>query len=510
MTHSSAEVPSGPPGEPPGGRPAGPHTLARATTLTQPSAVEPTGLGQRAWSATRRLLVGQTDGKFSETLSANRRETVLSRTLVLIWISVFMMPFAIWTYVALVAPARLPEAITIVLVAIAAVMLLRGLVRLGLFNKHYHLSMVLLVGGVFGPVASMIVGLTREHGAGGFFFSYFLIYMAFSVLYPAQLKWVLVTCAALVASYLVGLGVREGELVFDSQTRTDLAYFFDVTVLAMLLNRVVCGLFFDERRARIELGQARDSLFSEMEVAQKIQTLLVPDAPILPGLTISGVMVPASEVGGDYYDVIVTANRRRFIAIGDVSGHGVTSGLTMMMARASLVGALESYPSASLPELYSALNRALRHNLERMKLSHFMTMALIEDLGNGRFRVVGGHLPAIIYRHAGGTIEQVELAGVWLGVLEDLPPALVPETDVVLSEGDHMLLYTDGVTERMVGDQMFGTDRLCATFAAAAPLGPTRVIEAVLVALQRFGPDQEDDVTLLAVQRGERTTEQVS
>jgi len=482
-----------------------------APELTRAFADEPPGLGRRAWSATRRLLVGATEGEYAEQLRLQRREVVLERTVVLVWISVFMMPFAIWTYVALVAPTRLPLAISVVVVAIGAVMIVRGLVRAGVFDRHYHLSMVVLVGGVFGPVASMITGLTREHGAGGFFFSYFLIYMAFATLYPAQLKWVLVTSATLTASYVVGLIIQDGGIVFDSRTRTDLAYFVDVTVLAVLLNRVICGLFFEERRGRIELRRARDALFSEMEVAQKIQMSLVPEDPTLPGLAVCGVMMPASEVGGDYYDVITTAAGRRFLAIGDVSGHGVTSGLTMMMARASLVGALEAQPTATLPELYAALNRGLRHNLIRMGLKHFMTCALVEHVGEGRFRAVGGHLPALVYRFASGNVEQVELAGVWLGVLEDLPAALVPVTDIELDEGDHMLLYTDGVTELMIGKDMFGLDRLRVLFASVAAGGPQRVLEAVLVELQRFSREQDDDVTLLAVQRGrERQAEQVS
>jgi hypothetical protein len=471
----------------------------------------PGGLGKRAWTATRRLLVGPSEGEYAEALRTQRRDTVLQRTVVLVWISVFIMPFAIWGYVALVAPQKLPVAIGVVLAAIGAVLIVRGLVRAGLFDRHYHLSMVVLVAGVFGPVASMIVGLTREYGAGGFFFSYFLIYVAFIILYPAELKWVLITCALLAASYLVGLALQPGGLTWDARTRTDVAYFLDVTVLGILLNRVICGLFFDERRGRIELRRARDALFSEMEVAQKIQMSLVPESPTLPGMQVAGLMLPASEVGGDYYDVITTAAGRRFLAIGDVSGHGVTSGLTMMMARASLVGALEAQPTASLPELYAALNRGLRHNLARMGLKHFMTCALVEHLGDGRFRAVGGHLPAMIYRFGSGAVEQIELAGVWLGVLDDLPPGLLPETDIDLGEGDHMLLYTDGVTELMIGREMFGLDRLRVIFAGVAAGGPQRAVEAVVDALQRFSGQQDDDVTLLCVQRQrERPPEQVS
>src|SRR6185369_16982969 len=166
----------------------------------------------------------------------------------------------------------------------------------------------------------------------------------------------------------------------------------------VVLNRVLCKLFFDERRARIDLRGARDALFAEMEVAQDIQTLLLPNEPTLPGFVLHGLMTPAAEVGGDYYDVIETAGGRRLVAVGDVSGHGVTTGLTMMMVRASLVGTLEAKPDAPLPEIYAAMNRSLRRNLERMNLRLYMTFALLEHLGGGRFRAVGGHLPGLVYR----------------------------------------------------------------------------------------------------------------
>jgi serine phosphatase RsbU (regulator of sigma subunit) len=267
----------------------------------------------------------------------------------------------------------------------------------------------------------------------------------------------------------------------------------------VVLNRVLCKLFFDERRARIELRGARDALFAEMEVAQKIQTLLLPREPTLPGFVLAGMMTPASEVGGDYYDVLETEGGRRLIAIGDVSGHGVTTGLTMMMVRASLVSTLESRRNATLAELYMAMNRCLCRNLERMNLRLYMTFALIEHDGGGRFRAVGAHLPALIHRAAKQTVEEIEIAGVWLGVIDEVTPDLVPETDFELAKGDTMLLLTDGVVEHAGSGGMFGFDRVHAELAANAELGPIQVIEAITAKLAAHGSRQDDDVTLLAL-----------
>jgi serine phosphatase RsbU (regulator of sigma subunit) len=275
----------------------------------------------------------------------------------------------------------------------------------------------------------------------------------------------------------------------------------------------LCRLFFDERRAQLELRSARDALFAEMEVAQEIQTLLLPKEHELDGNSVSGLMVPASEVGGDYYDVIVSDSGRTFVAIGDVSGHGVTSGLTMMMARASLLGALAADPNASLEALYRILNRCLRQNLERMELNLYMTFALFEYVGQGRFEGVGRHLPVLVYRQASAQVEEIDLEGMWLGVLPDLPAKLLPRVRIELGAGDVLFLYTDGIIEHpcdrperadrtsdRAGDRgMFGFDRLKDALRRSAPNDTRSVISTVMKELTSYGKTQDDDVTMLVV-----------
>jgi serine phosphatase RsbU (regulator of sigma subunit) len=305
-----------------------------------------------------------------------------------------------------------------------------------------------------------------------------------------------------IASFTISRAFRPEGLVFDQALINSLIYLGQLTFIGLVLNRVMCRLFFDEKRAQLALRGARDALFAEMEVAQDIQTLLLPKSIELPGHVAHGLMLPATEVGGDYYDVLVSRGGRRFVAIGDVSGHGVTAGLTMMMARASLLGTLEADPHAKLPVLYAALNRCLRRNLERMGLSLYMTFALFEDRGSGRFDAVGGHLPALIYRRGKAEIEEVELAGVWLGVLDEIPLDVLPVSEIELAEGDSMLLVTDGVVERMAGTEMFGFDRLKDAFRAAAARGPAFAIESIVRAVDAYSAEQDDDVTLVAIEYG--------
>ena len=250
-----------------------------------------------------------------------------------------------------------------------------------------------------------------------------------------------------------------------------------------------------------ELAAARDALFAEMEIAQQIQTLMLPKAPAVAGTVVSGRMVTASEVGGDYYDVIEAPGGRTLLAIGDVSGHGVTSGLTMMMARTSLIGALEAKPEATIADLYRILNRAIRQNLRRMDLSNYMTFALFEYHGEGRFTAVGRHLPLMVYRAGADEVEEINLDGIWLGIVDDFAPEQLSLHEFQLGGGDLLFLYTDGVIEQFRGDEMFGFERLREVVRANAKGDPDKLITEVIEQVRAFNPILDDDVTMLVVNR---------
>lgn len=134
-----------------------------------------------------------------------------------------------------------------------------------------------------------------------------------------------------------------------------------------------------------------------------------------------------------------------------------------------------------------------------MDLRLYMTFALLEHDGGGKFRAVGAHLPALIYRAARKEVEEVEIAGVWLGVIDQVTPDLVPETEITLAKGDTMLLLTDGVVEHDGPEGMFGFERVHAELAAQAELGPAQVIEGITARLAAHGATQDDDVTMLAL-----------
>jgi serine phosphatase RsbU (regulator of sigma subunit) len=146
-----------------------------------------------------------------------------------------------------------------------------------------------------------------------------------------------------------------------------------------------------------------------------------------------------------------------------------------------------------------------------MNLRLYMTFALLEHDGGGRFRAVGAHLPALIYRTAKKSVEEIEIGGVWLGVIDQITSDLVPEADFELARGDTMLLLTNGVVEHTGPSGMFGFDRVHAELAAHADRGPSQVLEALTAHLSAHGGTQDDDVTLLTLNYvGELDATQVS
>lgn len=113
-----------------------------------------------------------------------------------------------------------------------------------------------------------------------------------------------------------------------------------------------------------KLQKVMDALWGEMELAKRIQTILLPVNPHIPGYEIAASSEPANEVGGDYYDVISAAGYD-WIVIGDVSGHGITSGLVMMMVQTAIHTVLLNNPGVSPSFLLTAVNRVIYENIKK-------------------------------------------------------------------------------------------------------------------------------------------------
>ena len=251
-----------------------------------------------------------------------------------------------------------------------------------------------------------------------------------------------------------------------------------------------------------ELQRALSEIWSEMDLARKIQTVLLPSKPSIPGYDIAAVMRPCQQVGGDYYDVF-TAGGVPWVFIGDVSGHGVAAGLSMMMIQTAIRTAVHSrYESGATPspsEILGLVNLAIRSNLASIDVGHYMTITGFR-LDGDKLVYSGLHEDLLVYRAGSQQIERVETTGIWLGVLDDIR-AMLTDAELSMAAGDTLLLYTDGVTEVELGDEMRGAEGLGQLLKSAA--GESDSASALLnKLLQLIDPaNKHDDETMLVITR---------
>ena len=179
-------------------------------------------------------------------------------------------------------------------------------------------------------------------------------------------------------------------------------------------------------RSQAELQAARDALWGEMEVAKRIQTALLPEDRRVGPYQIAARMVPAAEVGGDYYDIVDAGDGRHWIAIGDVSGHGVESGLVMMMTQTSILSLVRERPSRTPAEVFREVNGVLWQNISRMRANRYMTLNVVRLDPTG-FTMAGKHQDLLVWRrgHRGGDRQQRGLLDRAGAGLRDARPGLL-------------------------------------------------------------------------------------
>lgn len=253
-------------------------------------------------------------------------------------------------------------------------------------------------------------------------------------------------------------------------------------------------------RSRNELAAARDALWGEMEVAKRIQTALLPPDRAVGGWEAAAVMQTADEVGGDYYDFFETRAGEAWAAIGDVSGHGVESGLVMMMTEASFVSLVNDQPNRAPSDVFHQVNGVIRQNLSRLASNRYMTLSLFR-LHPDRFTIAGKHQDVLIWRHATRKVETVVNDGSWIGILPDTR-GLVGDLDVPVAKGDVVLLFTDGVTEATsAAGELYGQERLEAALERLAEQPLDVALKTLLTDVERFAPSRDDDRTVMLLRR---------
>ena len=268
--------------------------------------------------------------------------------------------------------------------------------------------------------------------------------------------------------------------------------------------QIVCAFIRDlsERQAAHEAREKLLAMESELEVARTIQQTILPRAD--GGITgraefsIHAEMIPAREVGGDFFDYFMVDDQMLGVVVGDVSGKGVPAAILMATGRAMLRSA--AMRGVSPADALSHVNNLLEESTSpQMFVSAFYGVI---DLRSGLIEYCSAGHESPVVLHADGTTDRLAASkGMALGVLRDEAYA---NAAVRLGHGDTVFLYTDGVTEAMDQERgMFGEERLLQTMAAVAATtgSPRELVDALLAAVHGFtgGAAQSDDITTLAV-----------
>lgn len=254
------------------------------------------------------------------------------------------------------------------------------------------------------------------------------------------------------------------------------------------------------RRTIKEWSERRESareqlrMRDELRYARELQLSMLPEAaPQIDWADVAGISIPATEVGGDYFDYIVVDGRLAIVC-GDVAGHGLASGITLSALRGgiTLLRNELSDPAYVLTRLHEVVVES-----SRRRTLVTLTVALF-DPAQSRATIANAGHPPVLVRRASGHIDSIELFGPPLGVRRS---DSIPQCEVSFAAGDVFLLHSDGIYEatNAAGEQ-YGLDRL-SQLIASTDGSASEIRDAVLRSVEQFrsSAPQHDDVTLVVV-----------
>lgn len=245
------------------------------------------------------------------------------------------------------------------------------------------------------------------------------------------------------------------------------------------------------------LREEQLSIKSEIAAAANMQEGLLKSAtPVIEGVDIGVISVPANQMNGDYHHFVKGKDGSLGIAIADVIGKGIPAALCMSMIKYSI----ESYPEESMSpkSILKNLNRVVESNVDP---SMFITMFYAQYLPseNKLQYASAGHEPGFYYNAATNTFQEIETKGLVLGV--------TPETDykqyeMEIHKGDMVIMLTDGVTESREGERFIETEEILDIINYYADLPAQEMVNQVYKYLERLQDFQlRDDFTLLILRK---------
>ena len=270
--------------------------------------------------------------------------------------------------------------------------------------------------------------------------------------------------------------------------------------LAALGTVIASGYGLQRRRER---DQAREELVQELEgelqTAHDMQMGLMPtESPKIQGFDIAGRCIPATQVGGDFFQYFPISDNRLAISLADVTGHGMESAVPVLM----FSGILDSQVEAgnSLEDLFAKLNRSLHRNLDKRTFICFTMGELDTETKKFRLSNGGGPYP-YHYKAASGEIVELQVEGYPLGVRAD---TTYPVIETPLEHGDRIVFCSDGIIEAENSDEeVFGFDKTSETILKGCKqnLSAPQLLDYLINEVKSFAGDvpQGDDQTVVVL-----------
>jgi sigma-B regulation protein RsbU (phosphoserine phosphatase) len=270
----------------------------------------------------------------------------------------------------------------------------------------------------------------------------------------------------------------------------------DFADLEQTLTRTVDQL--ETARQALNEHSQLQALRKELEIAASIQKSILPSGSTgFANVDVVGRMIPALEVGGDFYDYFPVKDNRLGMVIGDVSGKGISSALFMAVSRTLIKATGQTGVNAS--ECLASSNAMLASENQTTMFTTAFYAVLDTVTGQLDF-CNAGHNPPLILRRGEGPRILVSKGNLMLAIEEEI----VYEGGVFqLEPGDTVVLYTDGVTEaESLDGNFYGMERLIEVLGSqSADVPAAQVVDAIVQSVQTFagGAAQSDDITILAV-----------
>jgi sigma-B regulation protein RsbU (phosphoserine phosphatase) len=242
---------------------------------------------------------------------------------------------------------------------------------------------------------------------------------------------------------------------------------------------------------------------AQLDIVRQMQQMILPNAEELKidGLDIAAYMEAADEVGGDYYDVLNTDGVVT-LGIGDVTGHGLESGILMLMAQTA-VRTLKEIQETDPVRFLDALNRTLYKNVQRMNSDKSLTLAIL-NYSKGWVSISGQHEETIIVRQ-GGQVERIDTMDLGFPLaLDDDITEFISHISIELKLGDGIVLYTDGIPEaKDINKKQYGVEQMCEVISQNWHLSAQEIKQAVIDDVRRHIGSQKlfDDITLLVLKQ---------